>query len=116
MSQKPEGRQQILPENRESSTVGDMAVGEVAYTMQWGMWVDLERRCWLNPDYPAGPSPFRTANMRIERRDDGYHVWAPPGATWRPAANPGYVRPAETVDIPVAQIHDLHDTNQHTDP
>ncbi len=105
-----EKRHQILPDRREDPKISDMIVGESAYTVKWGMWVDHGRRCWLHPDYTVQASPFGTANMRIELRENGYHVWAPPGATWEPREKPGYYSPADTKYIPVLELHDVHRT------
>lgn len=107
-----QGRQQILPENREGPTVSAMAIGGVGYTMKWAMWVDAERRCWLHPGYRVVESPAGTADMRVLRDVDGYHVWAPAGATWNPQKAPTYASPADTEYIPVAEVHDLHRTSR----
>jgi hypothetical protein len=103
-----QGCQQIMPENRETAAVSGMSVGEVGYIVSWGMWVDASRRCWLHPDYAVREAPGGTANMRIERRADGYHVWAPLGATWNPKKEPTYASPADTAYISVTEVHDLH--------
>lgn len=75
------------------------------------MWVDAQRRCWLHPDYTVSELPWGMANMRIERHADGYHVWAPPGATWNPQEKPSYHSPADTEYIPVVELHDIHRTS-----
>lgn len=94
-----------LPDEAISHTISAMAVGEVAYTTPWGMWVDLEGRGWLHPDYTASPSAMGTVRMRVERRDDGYHVWLVPGETYTPQEEPSYVSPADTQYVPVVAMH-----------
>jgi len=96
---------------RDEATVSDMVEGEAAYIRKWGMWVDAEHRCWLHPDYPVRPIPSATATMRIERRRDGYHVWAPLGdSTWEPVHGPSYISPTDTSYIPVIERHASHST------
>lgn len=106
---QPRGeRQAILPENREESTLGGMSVGEGAFTVRWAMWVDPQRRCWVDPDYPVTNLPLGTSNMRVERRADGYHVWVPPGATWQPRPRSGHNGVDDSTHIPVVELHDIH--------
>lgn len=95
----------ILPEDRESPTLGTMARGERAYTTPWAMWVDSERRCWLHPGYPAESRPHGTVSMRVDFAYDGYHVWMPAGETWSPVERPGYASPADTEYLPVVALH-----------
>jgi hypothetical protein len=83
-------------------TIESMRVGESKYTLPWVVWVDLDGAAWLPT---KAPIDFQggTNTMRIERRDDGYHVWLPsdseyltptdkspyagsPGLAWLPVA------------------------------
>ena len=98
-------RQATLPEDLEESTIDSMTTGETAYTLPWGMWVDSDRNCWLHPKYSITPQVLGTSSMRIELREDGYHVWPPPGETWSPTAQPGYMSPADTQYLPVVRLH-----------
>ena len=98
-------RQASLPENLEEATIDSMTTGQSAYTLPWGMWVDTERHCWLHPKYPISDKPHGTREMRIELKEDGYHVWTPPGETWSPQREPGFISPADTQYIPVAVLY-----------
>ncbi len=98
-------RQAKLPENLEENTIDSMVTGEVGYTVPWGMWVDTDRNCWLHPKYTLHEHSGGTVQMRVELREDGYHVWAPPGKTWSVQAEPGYMSPQDTEYIPVVELH-----------
>ena len=98
-------RQAKLPEDLERNTIDSMTTGDVGYTLPWGMWVDTDRNCWLHPKYPIDESPHGTAQMRVALHENGYHVWAPPGETWDPQAEPGYMSPQNTQYIPVVELH-----------
>lgn len=75
--------QATLPVELETPTVGSMAVGDRGYTFDQELWVDAERRCWLNRTGRTFPQPYGLATMLIERRADGYHVTASPKWPWR---------------------------------
>jgi hypothetical protein len=94
-----------LPDDMEASTIETMMTGEIAYTTPWGMWVDSQRRCWLHPKYTASRHPGGTVSMRVEKRDDGYHVWPPRGEKYQPSDEPGYMSPSDTQYLPVAELH-----------
>lgn len=98
-------KQAILPENLEAATLASMSVGESAYTLPWGMWVDGDRRCWLHPGYPAEPKPGGTVRMRVELQPNGFHVWTPPGETWNPQPEPSYASSAATEYLAVVELH-----------
>lgn len=97
-----------LPENRERPRVSDLAIGEAAYIVRLGMWVDEEQRCWLHPDFTVTRSAVGTSDLRIERRADGYHVWTPVVARWTPVDKPSYTGSGDTTYIPVVEFHDDH--------
>lgn len=101
----PIRRQAILPPQAEEPTIDQMKVGEVCYTLPWGMWVDSNRLCWLHPKYPAENRPGGTVEMRVELRKDGFHVWVPKGRSWKPSSKPGFVSPADTKYLPVVELH-----------
>jgi hypothetical protein len=82
--------QATLPESLESHTLDTMQTGDQAWTMPSAMWVDLERRCWLHPQYPARRQPGGTVEMLVVRTDRGYVVHVPDGATWQPELYPLY--------------------------
>lgn len=98
-------RQATLPEDLEGNTVDSMVTGEVGYIVPWGMWADTDRNCWLHPKYALHKRSHGTVQMRVERREDGYHVWVPPGTTWSVQAEPGYMSPQDTQYIPVVELH-----------
>ena len=85
--------------------LAQMQIGETAYTLPWGMWLDESQRFWLNPEYPASAGVDGTACMKVERRDDGYHVWQPADEQYEPTGMPGYIGQAGTQFIPVVQLH-----------
>lgn len=98
--------QATLPTDMEEATIDSMAVGGTAYTVSWAMWIDAQRRAWLNPKYGVS---YRhgTLKMRVERRRDGYHVWPPSDARYQPVETPGYVGQTDLRWIPVVEIHHL---------
>lgn len=94
-----------LPENLEAAAIDTMMTGEVAYTVPWAMWVDTQRRCWLHPKYTTHETPHGTVEMRIELRQDGYHVWPPAGATWDMQEDHSYFGGGSIEFIPVIELH-----------
>ena len=98
-------KQATLPENLQEATVDSMMTGQVAYMVPWGMWVDNERACWLHPKYTIYAQPGGTVVMRVELRQDGYHVWPTSDHKYSPTQEPGYASPSDTQYIPVAQLH-----------
>lgn len=94
-----ERRQASLPEDLEPENLEHMQVGDVAFTVPWAMRVDRERRCWLAPTYPAHEAPGGTVQMRVERRDDGYHAWPPGDERWQPESGD------HSDHLPVAHLH-----------
>jgi hypothetical protein len=81
-----------LPVALGEFTLGEMARGQRAYTLPWGMWVDEQRRCWLNPDYPAEAAPDGTVEMPVYRLADGTFEVDVRGLDeqWTPEDDPGY--------------------------
>ena len=95
-----------LPESLlDTETIEHMKAGETAYTVFWAMTVDGTGRCFLNARYPAHPAPFGTANMRIERRKEGFHVFVPPGQKWHKTKGIPWVGASPEDWIPVFEIH-----------
>lgn len=86
----------------DTNTLANMQVGDVRYTLPWGMWVDRDMEAWLHPDYPAKAQPGGTVTMRVERCWDGYLVAIPPGECYKPTQDPGYVSPEGTEYLSVA--------------
>jgi hypothetical protein len=83
----------VLPESLEENTIGNMSIGDEAYTTPWAMWVDLERRMWAHPGYPAKRSPWGTVSMKIKREVNALVVYKSTIGDYRysPTAQPGYV-------------------------
>ena len=81
-----------------------MEFGRPCYTTPWAMWADTEELLWLHPDYEVTAQPLGTSCMRVELRDDGYHVWPVHGRGYRPQAEAGYAGSASQPFIPVAGI------------
>lgn len=79
-----------MPSSRYEKTIDSMKVGESGYTTPWAMWVDLDSHMWLHPKYPVEPSIEGTVDMRVERRDDGFHVWPPADEKYTPVKEPHY--------------------------
>jgi hypothetical protein len=95
----------ILPEDFEQDTIDAMMTGDGGYTVPWAMWVDDKRQCWLHPKYTIQAHTGGTVQMRVERRDDGYHVWLVPGEKYTPSVEHGYVSPRDLEFIPVVEAH-----------
>jgi hypothetical protein len=87
-----------LPEKSREATLATMEPGCRRYTVPWAMRADKDGRMWLNLNYQAHGSPGGTVSMRVERREDGYHVW--------PARHYGYALEAFDVRplMPVAAL------------
>jgi hypothetical protein len=60
---------------REAARIITMDAGRPYYTVPWAMRADEDGGLWLAPDYTVWGRPGGTASMRIELREDGYHVW-----------------------------------------
>lgn len=95
----------ILPKDFEEHTVEFMAVGETAWIVPWGMWVDRERRCWLNPDYATKATAAGTVQMRIEHRVEGFHVWLVADHRYILKSRPSYNSGEDVVYLPVIALH-----------
>jgi hypothetical protein len=75
-----------LPAAIREATVATMEPGRPYWTVPWAMLADEDGRLWLRPGYTAWDRPGGTARMRMELREDGYHVWPVPGETYTPEA------------------------------
>lgn len=99
--------QATLPERLEArNLIRQMQPGEQGFTQAWAMWVDLDMRCWLHPEYTIAARRAGTADLLIRRtRNGNYEVDT--GATqhqWIPTANPGFMSSADTAYIPVSKV------------
>ncbi len=95
----------LLPEDRETPTLDQLAPGESTYTTPWAMWVDLDRKGWLHPGYKAHPVPGGTVQMKVTRTKDRYTVDLTQckGYDWKPTSDPCYAGPHGEW-IPVAEM------------
>jgi hypothetical protein len=107
MSMNETFTQARLPKSLEENepTVATMRFGQVAWTVPWAMWADQDRLLWLHPDYKISAQPGGTVEMRVELREDGYHVWAPKECSWKPRNSSCYVGELSQQFIPVTEIH-----------
>lgn len=85
-------------------TIATMEFGRTYHTVPWAMWASQDELLWLHPDYEVTTQPCGTSSMRVELRDDGYHVWPVPGRGYRPQAEAGYVGAPSQQFIPVAAL------------
>lgn len=86
-----------LPEDRLTRTIAGMREGESAWVTPWAMDVDADRRCTLRPGYSIHDQPGGTVCMRIERHQEGFHVWVPRNTTWTTGSGMD--------GLPVAELH-----------
>jgi len=93
-----------LPKALHAPTIATMKFGQTRYTVPWAMWADHDELLWLHPDYEVTPRPMGTSSMRLELRDDGYHVWPVRGHGYSPQAEAGYCGSASQSFIPVAAL------------
>lgn len=56
--------------------VKNMAVGNRGYVTPWTMVVTEDKRCFLLGKHTVSAEPDEMARMLIERKEDGYHVYA----------------------------------------
>jgi hypothetical protein len=78
-----------------------MQVGDEGRSPSWALKVDRHLNCWLPADTMCYRSAIGGGQIHIARRDNGFHVYVPPGYGITP----------NEVDlkkewVPVAEIHD----------
>lgn len=71
-----------LPRDLESATVSTMWAEEVRYAHPSAMLADLDRVLWLRGSADTVVIRNDFFCMRVELREDGYHVWPAPGHTY----------------------------------
>ena len=64
----------FLPSRLLERTIADLEIGEEGWTVPWAMFVDEDRRCYLNGNYPIVAEMRGTAQMLIQDTKDGYIV------------------------------------------
>lgn len=89
----------------DTDELRNMKVGDVAYTMPWGMTVNEDMQRFLNGRYHAHKSAGGTVSMRVEKREDGYHVFAPRGEKWSPTSDIPWMGASKHDLIPVKEVH-----------
>ena len=90
-----------LPDTAATVThLRDMQIGDTGYTVPWAMSVDRDRKCWLRASYTIDTQPGGTVQMRVTRREDGYHVWLVDGHAYDPVELPAFEF------LPVVELHD----------
>lgn len=89
----------------DTNQLRNMKIGDVAYTTPWAMAVDEDMCCFLNGRYSAYKQPGGTVTLRVERREDGYHIFAPRGEKWSPTSGIPWVGAAGHDTIPVKEVH-----------
>ncbi|HVS78831.1 MAG TPA: hypothetical protein VHD84_00880 [Candidatus Saccharimonadales bacterium] len=99
-----------LPNEFNESLIGNKQVGFVGYTVPWAMQVGDDDLCWLRAHMPAYRRSGGTVKMKVELREDGWHVWPPEGETWRPwdwlnEEPRGAIRFNDQGLVPVSEIH-----------
>lgn len=68
--------------NVEGFSIGQMVVGQMAYSPLEAMRVDTRNNWWLNPQSPARGRPSATNQLQIKLEKDGYYVSVPPGCEY----------------------------------
>ena len=72
-----------LPNEINGQLIRNREVGFTGFTVTWAMAIDEHGYCWLRSNFPAYYFQGGTVCMKIELREDGWHVWSPPGAIWK---------------------------------
>lgn len=91
-----------LPETHRNeiiNSIGSMKVGQVGYALSWALRVNSSWSCYLVPSYPVSKEPFGTTNMKIERKQDGYHVWVNDSYNGKDTITPEFISVRE-VHVP----------------
>jgi hypothetical protein len=93
-----EVRQARLPAVLRETTIATMKPGRTYYTVPWAMRADTDGRLWLYPGHMADVRRCGTVEMRVELREDGYHVWPVPGKVYAPGAAGGDLVPVAVLE------------------
>jgi hypothetical protein len=91
-----------LPAGLTQPCIRDMKVGASGWTVPWAMMVDGEQNCYLNGHYSVDRAQGGTAQMRVDRNDDGYAVYIPKGFKYNPCRTVPWAGATEDDRIPVA--------------
>jgi hypothetical protein len=64
----------MLPDKYIQKEIQNLKIGEFGYTVPWAMWVSLNGKCYLNPQYSVEKTRGGTVQMKITRTKEGYIV------------------------------------------
>lgn len=78
-----------------------LRVGETTYTVPWAMDCDAHGKWFLNVSFTRHGHPAGTAQMRVERRANGWHTWATDYEYW---PREGLINLSDRCK-PVARVH-----------
>jgi hypothetical protein len=92
-----------LPRTLERVYVETMRMGEARWANPGAMQVSSDRSLWLLPRAEVYIEPTLVCSMRVERRNDGYHVWAALDHAYEVTAGEPY---AGDHMIPVQELHE----------
>jgi hypothetical protein len=62
-----------------------MVTWDTGWATPGAVSVDLHGNRWLSGGYALHKRPTRTATMKVELRDDGFHIRPPVGYEWEPS-------------------------------
>ena len=68
------GMRTRLPVDLYERTIGDLKIGESAYTTHWQMDIDRDGYGYLNPEGTAKSTPGGTVCMLVTRLASGFEV------------------------------------------
>ena len=83
-----------------------MKTGQMGWTVPWAMWVDHEKKCWLESSFLVFPDQDNDYLMLIECKKQGFVAdiaRLPEGATWKSADKESSIQ-LYTNSIPVIEI------------
>ena len=92
----------LPPPLRRKKIIRDMDVGDVGYVMASAMVVNDDMECFLHRGHGVESEPFGPFKMRIEHRENGFHVFASKtGERWESTS----VSEGSVVYIRVAEVY-----------
>ena len=66
------------------SRIDRMRRGESGWAPPTAVSLDLAGQAWLSGGYALSPTRTKAATMRVEFRQDGFHITPPKGYKWEP--------------------------------
>ncbi|NMB91293.1 hypothetical protein GYA37_00420 [candidate division WWE3 bacterium] len=76
----------FLPSSMKESTISDLAVGQVAFTLPWAMFADMNERLMIVESYPAEKRRGGTTQMRIAKSNG--NILVDRGSIWNEKYTP----------------------------